>query len=110
MPFPRASTLHSFAIDGEPGTKPSASVANIRGGSQAVTAEPSSMPGPKFNFTATDFPLPGLTFSADAALPMPDELLPTRGRRARMAHDCERWPRRSGARPPDDRAWTGPPG
>jgi len=33
-----------------------ASAANIRGGSQAVTTERDSMPGPKFNFTATGFP------------------------------------------------------
>src|SRR5262249_4843608 len=55
-PPPRASTLHSFAMGGDPGIKPSASVANIRGGSQAVTAERGSMPGQKLNFIATGFP------------------------------------------------------
>src|ERR1700729_154831 len=56
MPPPRASTLHSSAMTGEPGAQPGASAANLRGGSQAVTAELDSMPGPKFNFTATGFP------------------------------------------------------
>src|ERR1700691_3587844 len=56
MPPPRASTLHSSAMTGEPGTQPGASAANLRGGSHAVTAELDSMPGPKFNFTATGFP------------------------------------------------------
>src|SRR5580658_1656445 len=56
MPPPRASTLHSSAITGEPGTQPGASAANLRGGSHAVTTELVSMPGPKFNFTATGFP------------------------------------------------------
>src|SRR5436190_502772 len=56
MPPPRASTLHSSAMGGEPGTQPLASAANIRGGSQAVTTERDSMPGPKFNVTATGFP------------------------------------------------------
>src|SRR5262245_54968449 len=56
MPPPRASTLHSFASGGEPGTQPSDWEAHFRGGSQAVTAERDSMPGPKFNFTATGFP------------------------------------------------------
>src|SRR5438874_12598486 len=51
-----ASTLNSVAIGGEPGNQPSASLANIRGGSQAVTTERDSMPGPKFNVTATGFP------------------------------------------------------
>src|SRR5271166_1009050 len=55
-PPARASTLNSVAIGGEPGTQPSASLANSRGGSQAVTTECDSMPGPKFNFTATGFP------------------------------------------------------
>src|ERR1700734_4095030 len=55
-PPARASTLNSVAIGGEPGNQPSASLANIRGGSQAVTTERDSMPGPKFNFTATGFP------------------------------------------------------
>src|SRR6202020_3118484 len=41
---------------GEPGAQPGASAANLRGGSQAVTTELDSMPGPKFNFTATGFP------------------------------------------------------
>src|SRR5580693_197874 len=56
MPPPRASTLHSSAMGGEPGTQPGASAANLRGGSQAVTTELDSMPGPKFNFTATGLP------------------------------------------------------
>src|SRR5256885_9083941 len=56
MPPPRASTLHSSAMVGEPGAQPLASAANIRGGSQVVTTERDSMPGPKFNFTATGFP------------------------------------------------------
>src|SRR6516165_4752970 len=55
MPPPRASTLHSSAMGGEP-PQPSPCAANIRGGSQAVMAERDSMPGPKFNFTATGFP------------------------------------------------------
>src|SRR5437667_7856645 len=55
-PPARASTLHSVAIGGEPGNQPSASLANIRGGSQAVTTERESMPGPKLNVTATGFP------------------------------------------------------
>src|ERR1700722_5158046 len=55
-PPSRASTVHSVAIDGEPGFQPAASLTNIRGGSQAVTAELDSMPGPKFNFIATGFP------------------------------------------------------
>ena len=29
---------------------------------------------------------------------------------SQTARDCERWPRRSGARPPDERVWTRPPG
>src|SRR5258708_3875428 len=37
-------------------TQPSPCAANIRGGSQVVTAERDSMPGPKFNVTATGFP------------------------------------------------------
>src|SRR6266436_3557355 len=56
MPPPRASTLHSSAMGGEPGPQPSPCAANIRGGSQAVTTERDSMPGPKFNVTATGFP------------------------------------------------------
>src|SRR5439155_25816656 len=54
-PAPRASTLHSVAIGGEP-PQPSPCAANLRGGSQAVTTERDSMPGPKFNVTATGFP------------------------------------------------------
>src|SRR5207247_6559854 len=38
------------------GPQPSPCAANIRGGSQAVTTERDSMPGPKSNFTATGFP------------------------------------------------------
>src|SRR5271169_982589 len=56
VPPARASTLHSSAMTGEPGAQPGASAANLRGGSQAVTAELDSMPGPKSNFTATGFP------------------------------------------------------
>src|SRR4249919_1657237 len=56
MPPPRASTLHSLASGGEPGTQPSDWVAHLCGGSQAVTAEVDSMPGPKLNVTATGFP------------------------------------------------------
>src|SRR6202167_2387544 len=55
-PPARASTLHSSAMIGEPGAQPGASATNFRGGSQAVTTELDSMPGPKFNFTATGFP------------------------------------------------------
>src|SRR6516162_8967849 len=55
-PPARASTLNSVAIGGEPGAQPAASLAIIRGGSQAVTTECDSMPGPKFNFAATGFP------------------------------------------------------
>src|SRR5258708_2681540 len=55
-PPARASTLNSVAIGGEPGAQPPPSLANIRGGSQAVTTERDSMPGPKFNVTATGFP------------------------------------------------------
>src|SRR5437773_1018415 len=54
-PPARASTLHSVAMGGEP-PQPSLCAANIRGGSQAVTAARDSMPGPKFIFTATGFP------------------------------------------------------
>src|SRR5881394_3982394 len=42
-------------MGGEP-PQPSPCAANLRGGSQAVTTERDSMPGPKFNFTATGFP------------------------------------------------------
>src|SRR6478736_1294134 len=56
MPPARASTLHSSAMGGQPGTQPLLSAANFRGGSQAVREERDSMPGPKFNFTATGFP------------------------------------------------------
>src|SRR6516162_1488193 len=55
-PPARASTLNSVAIGGEPGAQPSASLVIIRGGSQAVTTERDSMPGPKFNVAATGFP------------------------------------------------------
>src|SRR5215475_9306202 len=55
-PPARASTLNSVASGGEPGTQPSAFLANNRGGSQAVTTERDSMPGPKFNLAATGFP------------------------------------------------------
>jgi hypothetical protein len=55
MPPPRASTLHSFAMVGEPGM-PSVWAAHFRGGSHAVTGERISMPGPKFIFTATGLP------------------------------------------------------
>src|SRR5262245_10487067 len=55
-PPARASTLNSVAIGGEPGAQPSASLVNNRGGSQAVTTERDSMPGPKVNFAATGFP------------------------------------------------------
>src|ERR1700730_13985080 len=56
MPPPRASTLHSSAMGGEPGAQPVASAANLRGGSQDDTTELDSMHGAKFNFTATGFP------------------------------------------------------
>src|ERR1700683_5567932 len=56
IPPPRASTLHSSAMGGEPGAQPLASAAYFRGGSQVVTTERDSMPGPKFNVTATGFP------------------------------------------------------
>src|SRR5262249_15825239 len=55
VPPPRASTLHSFANGGEP-WKPSDWAIHFRGGSQAVTGQRISMPGPKFIFTATGFP------------------------------------------------------
>src|ERR1700677_3713854 len=55
-PPARASTVHSSAMVGEPGSQPAASATNFRGGSHAVTAELDSMPGPKFNFTATGLP------------------------------------------------------
>src|SRR4029079_6560599 len=55
-PPARASTVNSVAIGGEPGTQPDPCLANIRGGSQVVTTERDSMPGPKSNFTATGFP------------------------------------------------------
>src|SRR5262245_45117762 len=55
-PPARASTLNSVAIGGEPRAQPSASLVIIRGGSQAVTTERDSMPGPKVNFAATGFP------------------------------------------------------
>src|SRR5271155_3504098 len=56
VPPARASTLHSSAMIGEPGAQPGDSAPYFRGGSQAVTAELDSMPGPKSNFTATGFP------------------------------------------------------
>src|SRR5271167_4637488 len=56
VPPARASTLHSSAMIGEPGAQPGDSAPYFRGGSQAVTAERDSMPGPKSNFTATGFP------------------------------------------------------
>src|SRR6516225_8818867 len=55
-PPARASTLNSVAIGGEPGTQPAASLVIFRGGSQTVTTERDSMPGPKLNFAATGFP------------------------------------------------------
>src|SRR6516165_3359049 len=55
-PPARASTLSSVAIGGEPGAQPSASLVIIRGGSQTVTTERDSMPGPKFNVAATGLP------------------------------------------------------
>ena len=55
MPPPRASTLHSFAIGGEPGIRH-----RTRWPTIAAVPRPSrgadSMPGPKFIFTATGFP------------------------------------------------------
>src|SRR5437868_1793087 len=54
-PPPRASTLHWVAMGGDP-PQPSPCAANIRGGSQVVTAERDSIPGPKSNVTATGFP------------------------------------------------------
>src|SRR5271156_2535175 len=56
VPPARASTLHSSAMIGEPGTQPGDSAPYFRGGSQVVTAELDSMPGPKSSFTATGFP------------------------------------------------------
>src|SRR4249920_4199610 len=56
VPPARASTVHSSAMTGEPGTQPGASAPNFRGGSQVVTTERDSMPGPKSNFTSTGFP------------------------------------------------------
>src|SRR6516164_8071355 len=55
-PPARASTVNSVAIGGEPGAQPAASLVIIRGGSQAVTTERDSMPGPKISVTATGFP------------------------------------------------------
>src|SRR5438067_1081602 len=43
-------------MGGEPGPQPSPCAANLRGGSQAVTTERDSMPGPKSNVIATGFP------------------------------------------------------
>src|SRR5205085_8304235 len=47
VPPDRASTIHSVAIAGAPGTEPSESAAKRRGGSHAVTVATESMPGPK---------------------------------------------------------------
>lgn len=55
LPPARASTLHSVAMGGEP-PQPAPWAANLRGGSQAVTTERASMPGPKSDVTATGFP------------------------------------------------------
>src|SRR5437660_1120588 len=68
-PPTRASTLHSVAMGGEP-PQPSPCAANIRGGSQAVTAARDSMPGPKFIFTATGFP----SFSSNSVGTNQDEI------------------------------------
>src|SRR5262249_46346179 len=62
-PPARASTVNSVAIGGEPGAQPSASLANTRGGSQTVTTECDTMPGPKVKFAATGFP----SFSSNSA-------------------------------------------
>src|SRR5438105_6481322 len=56
-------------MGGEP-PQPSPSAANIRGGSQAVTAARDSMPGPKFIFTATGFP----SFSSNSVGTNQDEM------------------------------------
>src|SRR5437588_10816902 len=68
-PPARASILHSVAMGGEP-PQPSPCAANIRGGSQAVTAARDSMPGPKFIFTATGFP----SFSSNSVGTNQDEV------------------------------------
>src|SRR6266567_1051956 len=51
VPPERASTVHSVAIGGEPGPKPSLSAANRCGGSHAVFFATTSMPGPKCEAT-----------------------------------------------------------
>src|SRR6185369_6478104 len=56
MPPARASTLHSCAICGMPGIHPSDWAAHFRSGSQAVTAEVDSMPGPMVTFTRAGLP------------------------------------------------------
>src|SRR5258706_12334143 len=56
-------------MGGEP-PQPSPCPANIRGGSQAVTAARDSMPGPKFIFTATGFP----SFSSNSVGTNQDEI------------------------------------
>src|SRR5437773_9880248 len=55
-------------MGGEP-PQPSPCAANIRGGSQTVTAARASMPGPKFIDTATGFP----SFSSNAVGTNQDE-------------------------------------
>src|SRR5262245_204462 len=54
-PPARASTIHSLAPGGDP-CIPSTCATHFFSGSQAVTGEVISMPGPKFIFTATGFP------------------------------------------------------
>src|SRR5436190_653950 len=56
-------------MGGEP-PQPSPCAANIRGGSQAVTAARDSMPGPKYIFTATGFP----SFSSNSVGTNQDEI------------------------------------
>src|SRR5947209_1054381 len=56
-------------MGGEP-PQPSPCAANIRGGSQTVTAARDSMPGPKFIFTATGFP----SFSSNSVGTNQDEI------------------------------------
>src|SRR5207302_2660946 len=56
-------------MGGEP-PQPSPCAANIRGGSQAVTAARDSMPGPKFIFTETGFP----SFSSNSVGTNQDEI------------------------------------
>jgi hypothetical protein len=50
------STVHSVAIGGMSGVHPGDSAANLRGGSHTVITARDSMPGPKFDFTATGLP------------------------------------------------------